>query len=136
MTWRIQAKGKYADRDFVALAKTQPVTNIGQIPPHQVKELNRLVRKGVLRKGVDAVFPVKKTYYVSVDYAGPLPEDDPPAASVPIDCTCGRCRGPAVILPGTPTYPNGWCFCPKCSTGATAEVSLGKKKTKRKRRAK
>ena len=125
----------YRDYDWIAAARTRPVTDIGQIPPEQVRKLNALARKGVLRKGIDSVFPVKKRYWVAADYSGPLPEDDPPAHKVAIDCTCARCRGPAVIFPATRLAPNGWCFCPKCSTTSSeAEVSLGKKRRKLKRR--
>lgn len=34
----------------------------------------------------------------------------------PIDCICGRCGAPAVILPDP--EPVGVCLCSVCSTGA------------------
>jgi len=33
----------------------------------------------------------------------------------PIPCTCGRCRGPALILPAPESAPRGSCYCPRCS---------------------
>lgn len=58
------------DDDVSLLAMNQGVTNIGQLSKQEVASLERFVKRGVLLKVTDSLFPQLKTRYVYNPYFG------------------------------------------------------------------
>lgn len=55
-------------KEIVIRALTETVTNIGQLSPQEIRELNRATRLGYLAKGKGGPFPLIKAVWARPDY--------------------------------------------------------------------
>lgn len=50
------------------LNENEPITNIGQLSKEEIRELEKLVRRGKIQKGKGGHFPKEKTVYAPLNF--------------------------------------------------------------------